>query len=105
MARSAGWGEAKSLLRIFSAGALLAAATVLTVIGAELEWDCVDGGPHSWLAAGAGVSSGSAVLVLFWSRRGRRKYAAIGGAVLGGVIVYLAVLGVYIVQALATCLS
>ena len=45
---------------------LLSAAVLLIVIGVATEWDCSTGGPHSWLAAGGGLLSACALLVLLW---------------------------------------
>ncbi|MDQ3379596.1 MAG: hypothetical protein M3546_04660 [Actinomycetota bacterium] len=90
--------RAAFVLRVVAAGMLLSAAVLLIVIGVATEWDCSTGGPHSWLAAGAGLLSACALLVLLWSRKHRWWFA-----VSGGLLVFLPIAAYYTLLASGTC--
>jgi hypothetical protein len=68
-------------LKVMAAGLLLALAVALIAEALSLEWDCSEGGPHSWMLVGAGLSSASAFLIIFSSRKRWWLYAVSGGVI------------------------
>lgn len=86
------------ILKTTVATLLVTGASSLVLLDLSRDVDCTNARPYELMALGAGLMSGLAMFLLFFSREHRRWYLA-----LGGVLVFVPLITYDILRTIGTC--